>query len=494
MPGSIMPGTAASQPTSGWEVDQQTQKFTFIIQIPPNAIEDFAQGPAGNELPVPIEDRLVGRVEQIAIRFDTKELPRIDPPNVNSRSQASAQPSIQNLALMRYAPQSLSGPNQWESMVGWQFDNKTSRYSYLIQIPVANLQQFITPPFGREMIVPIHPEARDFVEQVTVRIGNGALPKELAPASVLAKYQYTPGDNLRNLAGNDLGLPMKSIDPTPVSGGPDLGQQRGPQTPVLPNIPSNLGSFANGSDAGFNRPSGPGSLINNQPSFGGSNAAGFNNNNNNNNMNNGTAAPPGYRSPLNNEVPSLDVAQRASQSDLQPVPQNRITNNLFGRPDTMQTNPGMDRFAGNPNNRIQPGGQGAASGQMERPFVNTMPQYASPTNNAYQPIASNPMPQYTPTSFSNFPTSAATGNIPNNQINPVSSNGGALLQNGAAGNLNQQLPTDALDKKPFGFNWAFAALVLLGFNIYQFFWMSNARIKYRQMVLSKRSTRLEPTA
>ncbi len=92
--------------------------------------------------------------------------------------------------------------------------------------------------------------------------------------------------------------------------------------------------------------------------------------------------------------------------------------------------------------------------------------------------------------FSNAPTSAITGNLPNNPISPVSFTSGNGQQGQVAGNQIQQGVPPVADKK-FGFNWALAALVLLGFNIYQFFWMSNARTKYRQMVMSKRSTRLE---
>ena len=192
--GGDLPSVSRTEPTSGWELDQRSQKFTFIVQIPPTAISAFAQGPTGSELPVPIEDRLVGRVEQIAIRFDTKELPKIDPPNLSSRSQAAVEPSIQNLALMRYAPQTLGGVGQWEPVVGWQFDNKTNRFAYVIQIQVASLQQFMSGPTGQELIIPVNREVIDYVEQVTVRVGNGSLPKEVAPPSVLAKYQVLPED------------------------------------------------------------------------------------------------------------------------------------------------------------------------------------------------------------------------------------------------------------------------------------------------------------
>lgn len=487
----IVPGVSAAQPTSGWEVDQRSQKFTFIIQIPPNAVGAFAQGPTGTELPVPIEDRLVGKVEQIAIRFDTKDLPRIDPPNLNSRSQASVQPSIQNLALMRYAPQTLAGSNQWEGIVGWQFDTKSNRYAYVIQIPVASLEQFMTGPNGQEMIVPIHPDVMDFVEQVTVRIGNSALPKERAPASVLAKYQSTQNDNIRNLAGGgNYGAPI-SIDPTPVSGGGDLGQSRGGLSAVLPDLPNNSSNFSNGSDAGLNRTgAGTGLAGNNMP-----NVPSYNNMNNSgySNANNNQVVPQGYRTPSTSETPSLEAARRASEKDLIPAPQNRIAGNIFGQPDAIRSNPATDRFASNTDVRNLGAGQGLPAGQYNQGYAPTQNQYASTMNPAYAQMASNTMQPFAAQGFGNTPSSAIAGNIPNNQITPVSLSGGNFQQSQSAGNQAQQGTQPVTDKK-LGFNWALAALVLLGFNIYQFFWMSNARVKYRQMVMSKRSTRLEPTA
>lgn len=487
-PGGLLPGVSTTQPTSGWEVDQRSQKFTFIIQIPPNSINAFAQGPTGNELPVPIEDRLVGKVEHIAIRFDTKDLPRIDPPNSNSRSQASVQPSIQNLALMRYAPQTQSGSTQWENIVGWQFDNKSNRYAYVIQIPVASLEQFMTGQNGQEMIVPVHPDVMGFVEQVTVRIGSGALPKESAPASVLAKYQTTQNDSIRNLAGSpSYGAPI-SIDPTPVSGGGDLGQSRGGLSAVLPNNPNN---FVGGSDTGLSRTgAGTGLAGNNMP-----NMPNFNNTSNpgNINTNNSPIVPQGYRTPSTSDTPSLDAARRASEKDLMPAQQNRIAGNIFGQSDAMRSNPATDRFASNTDVRNFAAGQGLPVGQYSQGYVNPQNQYANTLNPAYAHMASNTMQPFAPQGFGNTPTSAIPGTIPNNQINPVSLSGGTAVQNQAAGNLTQQGTQPPPDKK-IGFNWALAALVLLGFNIYQFFWMSNARVKYRQMVMSKRSTRLEPTA
>jgi hypothetical protein len=487
----IVPGVSSTQPTSGWEVDQRSQKFTFIIQIPPNAVDAFAQGPTGNELPVPIEDRLVGKVEQIAIRFDTKDLPRIDPPNLSSRSQASVQPSIQNLALMRYAPQTQPGSNQWENIVGWQFDTKSSRYAYVIQIPVASLEQFMTGPNGQEMIVPVHPDVMGFVEQVTVRIGSGALPKETAPASVLAKYQTTQNDSIRNLAGGtNYGAPI-SIDPTPVSGGGELGQLRGGQGAVLPNLPNNSTSFATGSDTGMNRiGAGTGLAGNNMPSM-----PNYNNTSNPGytNTNNGSVVPQGYRTPSTSETPSLDAARRASEKDLIPAQQNRIAGNIFGQSDAMRPNPVTDRFASNTDVRNFAAGQGLPAGQYGQGYVNPQNQYVNTLNPAYAQMASNTMQPFAPQGFGNTPTSGVPGTIPNNQITPVSLQGGTALQGQTAGNLTQQGAQPPPDRK-IGFNWALAALVLLGFNIYQFFWMSNARVKYRQMVMSKRSTRLEPTA
>ncbi len=479
----IVPGVSSTQPTSGWEVDQRSQKFTFIIQIPPNAVDAFAQGPTGNELPVPIEDRLVGKVEQIAIRFDTKDLPRIDPPNLSSRSQASVQPSIQNLALMRYAPQTLVGANQWENIVGWQFDTKSSRYSYVIQIPVASLEQFMTGPNGKEMIVPINSEVMDFVEQVTVRIGSGTLPKERAPDSVLAKYQTTQNDNIRNLAGGgNYGAPI-SIDPTPASGGGELGQPRGGQGAVLPNLPNNPTNFANGSDMGLNRTgAGTGLAGNNMP-----NVPSYNN------MNNSPIVPPVYRTPSTSDMPSLDAVRRASEKDLVPDPRNRITGNLFGQPDATRLNPATDRFASSADVRNLGAGQSLPAGQYNQGYAPPQNQYANTMNQGYAQMASNTMQPFVPQGFSNVPSSALAGSMPNTQINPVSLSGGPVLQNQTTGHLNQQ-GTQMLQEKKIGFNWTLAALVLLGFNIYQFFWMSNAKAKYKQMVMSKRSTRLEPTA
>jgi hypothetical protein len=481
-PAGIVPSVSATQPTSGWEVDQRSQKFTFIIQVPPNAVGVFAQGSTGNELPVPVEDRLVGKLEQIAIRFDTKELPRIDPPNTNPRSQANIKPSIQNLALMRYAPQTLTGTNRWEDIVGWQFDTRTKRYAYVIQIPVASLDQFMKGPTGQEMIVPIHPDVMDFVEQITVRIGSSALPKEPVPSYVREKYPSTQNDNIRNLAGGaGYGAPV-SIDPIPVSGAGDLGLSRGGQSAVLPDLPNNPNSFANGSDSGLSRmPAGSGLSGNNMstPAYG--------------STNNTPIVPQNFRAPSTSETPSLDAVRRASEKDLLTSPQNRLTANIFGQSDAARPNPAMGQFVNTPDPRYQGAGQVMAGAPLDRGQFAPSTQYVNPMNPGYPQIANNSMQQYVPQNFGNIPTSAIQGAIPNNPIQGVALQGGNILQNGSNSTGNQQALTPATDKK-FGFNWALAALVLLGFNIYQFFWMSNARVKYRQMIMSKRSTRLEPTA
>ncbi|MFN7876894.1 MAG: hypothetical protein ACK5PB_16345 [Pirellula sp.] len=495
-PAAIVPDVSATQPTSGWEVDQRSQKFTFIIQVPPNAVNAFAQGPTGNELPVNVEDRLVGKIEQIAIRFDTKELPRIDPPNTNSRSQANINPSIQNLALMRYAPQTLAGTNRWEDTVGWQFDNRTNRFAYVIQIPVASLNQFLTGPTGQELIVPIHPDARDFVEQITVRIGNGALPKDPVPPSVREKYPSSQGDNIRNLAGgNNYGAPV-SIDPTPISGAGDLGLSRGGQSAVLPDLPGNSGSFANGSDSGLGRlPAGSGLTGNNMTNNNTPNYPSLNNMGSPNytSTNNNPITPQNYRTPSTSETPSLDAARQANARDLMPDPRNRMTGSLFGQADSMRNNPVYNRYANNSDVRNGGTTQEQLNSQYNQGYIAPQNQYANTANPAYSQIASNPTQSFPPQGFSNVPTSAIAGNLPSNPISPVSFTGGNGQQGQLAGNQIQQGVQPVADKK-IGFNWALAALVLLGFNIYQFFWMSNARIKYRQMVMSKRSTRLEPTA
>lgn len=487
-PGVVVPGVAGLQPTSGWEVDQQTSKFTFIIQIPPNSISDFAQGPSGSELSVTIEDRLVGRVEQIAIRFDTKDLPKIDPPNVGSRSQASVQPSIQNLALMRYAPQVSSGMNQWENMVGWQFDNKTNRYSYIIQIPVASLQQFITGPTGQEMIVPLHRDVIDFVEQVTVRIGSGALPKEPAPRSVLDKYQVALSDNIRTLDGRGgFGAPMVSIDPTPVSGGTDLGQGRGSQASILPDPQLGASGFVGGSDLGSSRSNGSAVLPGNSPP----NYINSNNPGLISNPVNPSNPSSGYRPQMGSDSPSLENSRRANERDLLPASQNRMSENMFGRLDNRQSNPNpnLDRYSSTTDPRMIGAGQGGVPVQQDRPYLNNQPQYVNTMTNAYPQIAANPSTQYGQTGYGNVPTSAALSNIPNNSLTPVSMQNVVGTQTPLTNGTTQ---SQGQEKRSTG--WALAALILLGFNIYQFFWMSNARIKYRQMVISKRGTRLEPTA
>lgn len=455
----ILPGLQNSQttePTSGWELDQRSQKFTFIIQIPPNQIESFAQGPRGSELPVRIPDRLVGRIEQLAIRIDNKELPRVDPPMLNSRSQASLEPTIQNLALMRYAPQAPTTIGQWENNVGWQLDNQSGRYTYLVQIPVSNLQQFMSGPTGYEMIIPVHPTVKDYVEQVTIRIGNGPLPKDAIPQSVLARYDALGDDNFRNLGGSSLGGVPAFIDPTPIATQSDLGQPRAGQGAILPTNPITPNS-------------------------------GNNLRNDNTQMAN----------------PSLANPPRATTNDL--VNNNRDRDTGVGS----RTNPMMNTILGRSDVQDSRGwsGSGADRGvlptqtqPMQPPTM--QPQYVDTMNPSYAQMASNPFPANGNAGFSNVPTSAfpqGSGVNPFTQISNPQFAGNVPPAVPLVANANTDTPTQkeatppVMEKPSIGFNWALAALVLLGFNIYQFFWMSNARIKYRQMVMSKRSTRLEPT-
>lgn len=460
----ILPGLQNSQsiePTSGWELDQRSQKFTFIIQIPPNQIESFAQGPTGSELPVRIPDRLVGRIEQLAIRIDNKELPRVDPPMLNSRSQASLAPTIQNLALMRYAPQAPTNIGQWENNVGWQLDNQSGRYTYLVQIPVNNLQQFMSGPTGNEMIIPIHPTVKDYVEQFTIRIGNGTLPKGAIPPSVLARYDALGDDNIQNLGGSSLGGVPAFIDPTPIAAQTDFGQPRGgqgavlPTTPVTPNLGNNL-------------------------------------RNDSSSMANPSLTNPGITNPP--RATANDLVSNNRDRDMGAGSRNNsMMNTMLGRQDAQDprgwAGTGADR--GVLPTQTQP---------MQPPA--TQPQYADTMNPGYAYMASNPFPANGNAGFSNAPTSAfpqGSGGSPFAQVSNPQFAGSVPPAVPPAANSNtdtatQKEATPPVIEQPIkGFNWALAALVLLGFNIYQFFWMSNARIKYRQMVMSKRSTRLEPT-
>ncbi|XZE18409.1 hypothetical protein SH449x_003701 [Pirellulaceae bacterium SH449] len=461
----LLPGLQNSQsiePTSGWELDQRSQKFTFIIQIPPNQIESFAQGPSGSELPVRIPDRLVGRIEQLAIRIDNKELPRVDPPMLNSRSQASIEPTIQNLALMRYAPQAPTNIGQWENNVGWQLDNQSGRYTYLVQIPVNNLQQFMSGPTGNEMIIPIHPTVKDYVEQVTIRIGNGTLPKGAIPQSVLARYDALGDDNIQNLGGSSLGGVPAFIDPTPIATQSDFGQPRGGQGAVLPTSPV---------------------------------TPNFNNNlrNDSSSMTNPSMTNPSMSNPPRATTNDLVNNNRDRDMGVGSRNNNPMLNNMLGRQDT----PDPRGWAGQGSDR------GVMPTQTQPMLPPAMqPDYVNTMNPAYAQMASNLFPANGNAGFSNVPTSAfqqGPGGNPFTQVSNPQFAGSVppavpLVANSNTDTTPQKDVTPPVIEKPsIGFNWALAALVLLGFNIYQFFWMSNARIKYRQMVMSKRSTRLEPT-
>ncbi len=70
---------------------------------------------------------------------------------------------------MRYAPQTLAGANRWEDTVGWQFDNRTNRFAYVIQISRSKLESVPNRP-DRPRIDRADPSrCMDFVEQITVR-------------------------------------------------------------------------------------------------------------------------------------------------------------------------------------------------------------------------------------------------------------------------------------------------------------------------------------
>ena len=75
-PMPLLPNQRTIPQNIGWGTDREN-KFCLIIQIPPDKIMEFAQGPHGQELPADFPEELRSRVQRVVIRVGNEPVERI---------------------------------------------------------------------------------------------------------------------------------------------------------------------------------------------------------------------------------------------------------------------------------------------------------------------------------------------------------------------------------------------------------------------------------
>ncbi len=83
--------------TVGWGMDKGDGKFCMIIQIAPEAIVAFAQGPQGQELTADIPDGIRNRIEKVIVRIGSGQVERV-PPNPQSFSDSRSNGNLPHIA------------------------------------------------------------------------------------------------------------------------------------------------------------------------------------------------------------------------------------------------------------------------------------------------------------------------------------------------------------------------------------------------------------
>jgi hypothetical protein len=427
----------------GWDTDPQTQRFSYIIQLGNQELAEFPKGPTGKELSIRIEPaQLVGQIDQIVVKVGNQLLPQ-NPSLQVLEARSYKQPLVHRLDSTRYLPQ-LPTPSQQSILPGdgtkqkgWQMDPATNLFSFLVQISPQDFSQFDA---RNDFVVEIDPSVKRYVEQVIVRVGSNVLPRNSPPPVVVARLEDGGRTDQRFLDSRSYG-PRKDIDVVPTNG-----------QSILPPLP-NSDRFAS-----QNAGSGANSVLPNETMGSG----------------------PSRTSPSLSDALYSD---RATNRDLRTV-------STPSNPSTM-TNPssyGNQTNYGGTGMSNAPGPAGSYASINVPPARPIDPRSAMLGRMTGSPnLGATYNNNYAPTTTTSYPQLAST--------QPTAQFGGSIggLPGTSSGQAPPTYPPNIPPTPPSSrsqMNWALAALVLLGGNCFQFFYMSKVRQKYRQFVLSRRAAQV----
>jgi hypothetical protein len=389
---------------------------------------------------------------------------------------------------------------------GWGPDRETRKYVFTIQIDPSALATFAEGAFGKDMAAPVPEHIRPFVEEVIVRIGTADLaridptPEMQESMRRLHQPSLTTLDGRRGPVDIDRSLAVNNPQQIlpPVNQQPDnnyatnnfAGSSRNNSTDILPNDANRSPAILPNAPGSNNLPTNP------------------------------------YRPTTLADAPSLSGNTIPSNGGMNTDPRTSTQMRDEFRPANSLTNSMLSKMTGN----TQP-----SVGSYTAPYTQGYSRTA--TNTTASPLTPPPVnPQYNTNpqaSWSNTNPQASWSNggigpnvptgfdpnyyVANNggrtlppQTNPVVMTGGPST-NGQMGGLGagqvagqgagqvagqgtgsgiteqgQQSSgsTSAVQWLPF------VTIFLLVVNIYQFFWMTHVRTRYKELVISKRNAQL----
>lgn len=389
---------------------------------------------------------------------------------------------------------------------GWGPDRETRKYIFTIQIDPSALATFAEGAFGKDMAAPVPEHIRPFVEEVIVRIGTADLaridptPEMQESMRRLHQPSLTTLDGRRGPVDIDRSLAVNNPQQIlpPVNQQPDnnyvtnnfAGSSRNNSTDILPNDANRSPAILPNAPGSNNLPTNP------------------------------------YRPTTLADAPSLSGNTIPSNGGMNTDPRTSTQMRDEFRPANSLTNSMLSKMTGN----TQP-----SVGSYTAPYTQGYSRTA--TNTTASPLTPPPVnPQYNTNpqaSWSNTNPQASWSNggigpnvptgfdpnyyVANNggrtlppQTNPVVMTGGPST-NGQMGGLGagqvgglgagqvagqgtgsgiteqgQQSSgsTSAVQWLPF------VTILLLVVNIYQFFWMTHVRTRYKELVISKRNAQL----
>jgi hypothetical protein len=389
---------------------------------------------------------------------------------------------------------------------GWGPDRETRKYVFTIQIDPSALATFAEGAFGKDMAAPVPEHIRPFVEEVIVRIGTADLaridptPEMQESMRRLHQPSLTTLDGRRGPVDIDRSLAVNNPQQIlpPVNQQPDnnyatnnfAGSSRNNSTDILPNDANRSPAILPNAPGSNNLPTNP------------------------------------YRPTTLADAPSLSGNTIPSNGGMNTDPRTSTQMRDEFRPANSLTNSMLSKMTGN----TQP-----SVGSYTAPYTQGYSRTA--TNTTASPLTPPPVnPQYNTNpqaSWSNTNPQASWSNggigpnvptgfdpnyyVANNggrtlppQTNPVvmtggpSTNGqmgglgaGQVAGQGAGQVAGQGTGSGIMEQgqqssgSTSAVQWLpFVTILLLVVNIYQFFWMTHVRTRYKELVISKRNAQL----
>ena len=389
---------------------------------------------------------------------------------------------------------------------GWGPDRETRKYVFTIQIDPSALATFAEGAFGKDMAAPVPEHIRPFVEEVIVRIGTADLaridptPEMQESMRRLHQPSLTTLDGRRGPVDIDRSLAVNNPQQIlpPVNQQPDnnyatnnfAGSSRNNSTDILPNDANRSPAILPNAPGSNNLPTNPyrPTTLADAPSLSGNTIP----------SNGGMNTDPRTSTQMRDEF----------------RPANSLTNSMLSKM-TGNTQPSVGSYTAPYTQGYSRTATNTTASPLTPPPVN--PQY----NTSPQASWSNTNPQASwsnggigpnvPTGFDpNYYVANNGGRTLPPQTNPVVMTGGPST-NGQMGGLGagqvgglgagqvagqgtgsgiteqgQQSSgsTSAVQWLPF------VTILLLVVNIYQFFWMTHVRTRYKELVISKRNAQL----